>query len=106
MIRRSGIEVAMHAEADAHVVFVAEAAPAGVKRSCYRIAGCRRWRYPDRDQVVWRRHRTQLLVHDVNADVEVLAHVPLGARTDPPGLPVHVAAGSGNRQRTNATTNG
>ena len=40
----------------------------------------------------------ELGVQDVQAHVEVLGDVPLGARTDPPGAPIHVAA-VGDRRR-------
>ena len=42
----------------------------------------------------------QLGVHHVQTQVEVLGDIPLGARTEPPGAPVIVAARGGNSRRT------
>jgi hypothetical protein len=49
---------------------------------------------PSWRRVVTRQARAeQVGVHDVNAQIEVLRDVPLGARAEPPSAPVVVAAG-------------
>src|SRR5215510_11532599 len=79
-INRSGIEVPMDAEAETPVVLVGRvklsSKRVGARDVGARIDAC----------------ALQLGVQHVHAHVEVLGDVPLGARADPPGLPVVVAA--------------
>src|SRR5689334_6637835 len=100
MIKRSGIEVAMHAEANLPVVFVVDEAPegVGVRREQLCISG---HRYATRQ-----RGGLELHVRNVETHIEVLRHVPLSTRTDPPLVPVVVAASAGKREdaRTSSGT--
>ena len=84
---RSGIEIAMHAEAERPVVWVSHRDPARGNRS----GQSKRNTY----ETSRRRSTLQLRIQHVHAHVEVLRDVPLGARTEPPSLPVIVTPGRG-----------
>src|SRR5262245_25099251 len=83
MIARSGIEVAMDAEASHPDAFVADGLEIGRNRRSDSGTG---------DETTGRAHAVNLQVRDVEAHVEVLRHVPLGAGATPPAGPVVVAA--------------
>src|SRR5215510_10106857 len=104
MITRSGIEVPVDAEADGPVVLVGEEASDLPTITELIITDRRDRRRANREHARRRRHALQLLVHHVQADVEVLGDVPLGARAEPPGVPVGVAAGLRSRRRTNTSS--
>src|SRR5215831_9466082 len=92
MINRSGIEVAMHAEPERPVVLVV--------RDCRIATDQQRASWEDRRAKASDGTRTnvaglQLLVQHVHAHVEVFGDIPLGARTDPPSVPVRVASDIG-----------
>jgi hypothetical protein len=53
------------------------------------------------DQTTRRTHAVNFQVRDVKTHVEVLGHVPLGARANPPAGPVVVAARIGNCEDAN-----
>ena len=86
MINRSGIEVAVDTEPECPVVLVRDVIAAERIRETARNYTRRVYR-----------GALHLLIQDVHAHVEVLGHVPLSTRTEPPGLPVIVAAHVGNR---------
>src|SRR5215510_15468782 len=83
---RSGIEVPMHAEADRPVVDVGcgklSDTRVGARKIGATIDAC----------------GLQLGVQHVETHVEVLGDVPLGARANPPGLPVLIAANRSNSE--------
>src|SRR5262245_17694848 len=96
MITRSGIEVAMNAETSHPDVLVADALQTdstivspndrGIPGKCARDNGS------TLDETRGRTHAVSFQVRDVEAHVEVLRHVPLGAGANPPAGPVVVAA--------------
>jgi hypothetical protein len=87
--RSSGIEIAMHAEAELPVVDVGD-----MRRPADGNGACA--------QIVDGRGTQQFRVHDIDTQVEVFRHVPLGARTEPPCAPIVVAPGNGKRSRARA----
>src|SRR5690349_9523734 len=91
MINRSGIEVAMHAEAELPVVLVVDR-PRRRVGTAGNSAGV--------EEPRWRAVTADPGVSDVEAQVEVLGDVPLGARADPPPVPVVVATGCRPRSST------
>src|SRR3974390_81641 len=84
MINRSGIEVAVHAEASLPVVLVPERYRVAARRA--RTGGEISGR---------RRHAVDLRIGNIETQIGVRANVPLGARTDPPGREVVVATCGG-----------
>src|SRR6187549_2224582 len=94
MINRSGIEVAMHAEAELPVVLVVQTdrtnGPTPERSRCSRKEPGRAGR------------GLHLLIQHVETHVEVLGDVPLGTRADPPGVPVIVATGGGQGRSARA----
>src|SRR5262245_16393916 len=97
MINRSGIEVAMDAEASHPDVLVADGLEIGSNRvRSNRDTG---------DGPSSRVHAVDFQVRDVKTQVEVLGHVPLRAGANPPAGPVVVAARSRSCENANARSN-
>src|SRR6478672_11962613 len=82
----------MHAEADLPVVLVADEARKGIgaRREQQGIAVRRAG--STAAYATCQRAALELDVGDVETHIEVLRHVPLSPGTDPPLVPVHVAA--------------
>src|SRR5262245_12972389 len=94
MITRSGIEVAMDAEASHPDVLVADGLEIGSNRvRSNRDTG---------DGPSSRVHAVDFQVRDVKTQVEVLGHVPLRAGANPPAGPVVVAAHTRSCENANA----
>jgi len=95
MINRSGIEVAMDAEASHPDALVAEALEpdSGIVSPGRPGRGkCLRDDCATEDQITRRTRAVSFQVRDVKTHIEVLGHVPLRARANPPAGPVVVAA--------------
>jgi hypothetical protein len=95
MINRSGIEVAVDAEAHRPDVLVTRYAISGLD-----AADRRSRRVLNRHEASRRRRRLHLGVRNVDTHVEVLGDVPLRPRANGPRLPVVVATKSCNRRNT------
>src|SRR6476661_2419799 len=93
---RSGIEVAVHAEANLPVVFAADEPREGI--------GVRWEDLSVHRYTISQRRGIELHVRNVETHVEVLRHVPLSTRTDPPLVPVVAAASAGNREHAHASS--
>src|SRR4029077_3939474 len=94
MITRSGIEVAMDAEAERPVVEVfRQGCTTADQERAVRDSWSAQRDYADRPGSGV--GALQLGVHHVETHVEVLGDVPLRPRTNPPSLPVHIAADVG-----------
>src|SRR6478672_8476540 len=88
----------MYAETNLPVVLAADEPREGV--------GVRRenLRVPDHRYATWQCSGVELHVRNVETHVEVFRHVPLSTRTDPPLVPVVVAASAGNREHAHTSS--
>src|SRR5262245_29063474 len=95
MITRSGIEVAMHSEPELPVALVVVESGSSVRARRDRVGG---------EKTGPRGYTAEPGVGNVEAHVEVLGDVPLGARANPPPVPVVVAASRGHCRSASPTS--